>query len=53
LSSICAWRVAGIACGDISSAFAELIRGVFDGDAIFDAFSGPVAAEITYTVIVK
>ena len=29
------------------------IRGVFDGDAILDAFGGPFAAEITYTVNVR
>jgi hypothetical protein len=30
-----------------------IIRGVFDGAAILDAFGGPFEAEITYTVIVK
>lgn len=29
------------------------IRGTFDGTALLDAFGGPLAAEITYTVIVK
>jgi hypothetical protein len=29
------------------------IRGVFDGTALLDAFGGPLAAEITYTVIAK
>jgi hypothetical protein len=30
-----------------------IIRGVFDGDALVEAFGGPFAAEITYTIIVK
>jgi hypothetical protein len=29
------------------------IRGVFDGDAILDAFGGPFAGEVNWTVIVK
>ena len=29
------------------------ISGTFDGTALLDAFGGPLAAEITYTVIVK
>jgi hypothetical protein len=29
------------------------ISGTFDGTALVDAFGGPLAAEITYTVIVK